>query len=55
MRHMFAATEHIPMNFAFTGKGNDAGPEALEDIVKAGAAGLKLHEVSSYHPEVKGL
>lgn len=51
---MFAATEHIPMNFAFTGKGNDSGPEALEDIVKAGAAGLKLHEVSSYHSEGKG-
>ena len=26
-------------------KGNDSGPEALEDVVKAGAAGLKLHEV----------
>ena len=50
---MFAATEHIPMNFAFTGKGNDSGPEALEDIVKAGAAGLKLHEVSSYHLDSK--
>jgi urease alpha subunit len=45
MRHMFVATEHIPMNFAFTGKGNDSGPQALEDIIKAGAAGLKLHEV----------
>ncbi|KAG8986613.1 Urease [Tulasnella sp. 427] len=46
MRHMLAATDGIPMNFAFTGKGNDSGPEALEDIVKAGAAGLKLHEVN---------
>jgi urease len=44
MRHMLAATDSLPMNFAFTGKGNDAGPRALEDIVKAGAAGLKLHE-----------
>ncbi|CDO70878.1 hypothetical protein BN946_scf184804.g10 [Trametes cinnabarina] len=35
---------HLPMNFAITGKGNDSGPNALEDIVKAGAAGLKLHE-----------
>jgi len=41
---MFAAPDPIPMNFAFTGKGNESGPEALEDIVKAGAAGLKLHE-----------
>ncbi|KAI0048100.1 urease [Auriscalpium vulgare] len=44
MEHMFAATDGMPMNFAFTGKGNDAGPRGLEDIVKAGAAGLKLHE-----------
>jgi urease len=44
MRHMLAATDGLPMNFAFTGKGNDRGRQALEDIVKAGAAGLKLHE-----------
>ncbi|KAF9468200.1 urease [Collybia nuda] len=44
MRHMLAATDGLPMNVAFTGKGNDSGPAALEDIVKAGAAGLKLHE-----------
>ncbi|OBZ72360.1 Urease [Grifola frondosa] len=44
MRHMLAATDGLPMNFAFTGKGNDSGPCGLEDIVKAGAAGLKLHE-----------
>jgi urease len=44
MRHMLAATDGLPMNFAITGKGNDAGPKALEDIVKSGAAGLKLHE-----------
>ncbi|KAG8747685.1 Urease [Ceratobasidium sp. 428] len=44
MRHMLAATDSIPINFLFTGKGNDAMPEALEDVVKAGAGGLKLHE-----------
>ncbi|KAI0316456.1 urease [Amylostereum chailletii] len=44
MKHMFAATDGLPMNFMFTGKGNDAGPKGLEDIVKAGAGGLKLHE-----------
>lgn len=44
MRHMLAATDGLPMNFGFTGKGNDAGPAALEEIVKAGACGLKLHE-----------
>jgi urease len=44
IKHMLAATDTLPMNFGFTGKGNDAGPSALEDIVKAGAAGLKIHE-----------
>lgn len=44
MRHMLAATDGLAMNFAFTGKGNDAGPKALEEIVQAGACGLKLHE-----------
>lgn len=44
MRHMLAATDTLPMNFAFTGKGNDSGLTALEEVVKAGAAGLKLHE-----------
>lgn len=44
MRHMLAATDGLSMNFAFTGKGNDTGVLALEDVVKSGAAGLKLHE-----------
>jgi urease len=44
MQHMLQATDGLPMNFAFTGKGNDAGTTALKEIVKAGAAGLKLHE-----------
>ena len=48
MQHMMAATDTIPLNFLFTGKGNDAGPEGLEDIVKAGAGGLKLHEVWNF-------
>ncbi|KAJ2934708.1 hypothetical protein H1R20_g2418, partial [Candolleomyces eurysporus] len=44
MKHMLAATDGLPMNFAFTGKGNDADPTVLKEIVRAGAAGLKLHE-----------
>ena len=44
IKAMLAATDGLPMNFAFTGKGNDSCPEALEEIIKAGAAGLKLHE-----------
>ncbi|KAF8229455.1 urease [Tricholoma matsutake] len=44
MKHMLTATDGLSMNIGLTGKGNDAGPNALEDIVKAGALGLKLHE-----------
>ncbi|CAE6512356.1 unnamed protein product [Rhizoctonia solani] len=44
MRHMLAATDSIPMNFMFTGKGNSCCPDALAEIVRAGAGGLKLHE-----------
>ncbi|KAI0749524.1 urease [Daedaleopsis nitida] len=52
MQHMFAATDDLPMNFGITGKGNDTGTKALEDIVKAGAAGLKLHEDWGSTPSV---
>ena len=45
IRAMLAATDDMPLNFAFTGKGNDTGPRGLSDVVEAGAAGLKLHEV----------
>ncbi|KZW03452.1 urease [Exidia glandulosa HHB12029] len=44
MEQMLKATDGMPMNFAFTGKGNDAGTKAAEEIIIAGAAGLKLHE-----------
>lgn len=44
MKHMLAATDGMPMNFGFTGKGNDAEATAMEEIVRAGALGLKLHE-----------
>lgn len=40
-----AATDGIALNFAFTGKGNDSGPAGLVDQIRAGAAGLKVHEV----------
>lgn len=39
-----AATDGIPLNYGFTGKGNDSGQDGLENIVRAGACGLKLHE-----------
>jgi len=44
MKMMMEATDSIPLNFAFTGKGNTSSPEGLEDIINAGAVGLKLHE-----------
>jgi urease len=44
MRHMLSATDGLPMNFGFTGKGNDSGRRAIEEIIQAGACGLKLHE-----------
>jgi urease subunit alpha len=47
MKHielMLQATDALPMNFGFTGKGNTALPEGIEDQIRAGAIGLKLHE-----------
>ncbi|CAI6003963.1 unnamed protein product [Closterium sp. NIES-64] len=44
MALMLQATDNMPLNFGFTGKGNTSSPEGLLDIIKAGAIGLKLHE-----------
>ena len=41
---MLQATDHLPMNFGFLGKGNASLPLALEEQLQAGACGLKLHE-----------
>lgn len=41
---MLEASEGFPMNFAYLGKGNTSSEEPLEEQIKAGAAGLKLHE-----------
>jgi urease subunit alpha len=41
---MLQATDDMPMNFGFLGKGNASLPEALEEQLEAGACGLKLHE-----------
>ena len=41
---MLQATDGLPMNFGFTGKGNSSRPEGLEEQLRAGALGLKLHE-----------
>jgi urease subunit alpha len=44
LRMMLQATDGLPMNFGFTGKGNTALPQGLPEQVLAGAIGLKLHE-----------
>lgn len=44
MEAMMKGTDGIAVNFGFLGKGNSSKPGALEAQVKAGAAGLKLHE-----------
>ncbi|MFG1202918.1 urease subunit alpha [Xanthobacter aminoxidans] len=41
---MIEAADAFPMNLAFAGKGNASLPGALEEMVLAGAAALKLHE-----------
>ncbi|MBR0658890.1 urease subunit alpha [Neoroseomonas oryzicola] len=41
---MLQAAEAFPMNLGFLGKGNAALPAALEEQIRAGACGLKLHE-----------
>ncbi len=41
---MLTATDDIPLNLGFTGKGNASSPEGLREQIEAGAVGLKLHE-----------
>ncbi len=41
---MLQSLDAFPMNFALAGKGNASRPEALVEMVTAGAAALKLHE-----------
>ncbi|MBI1397713.1 MAG: urease subunit alpha [Betaproteobacteria bacterium] len=44
IHRMLEAAEAFPMNLGFMGKGNASLPAALEEQVRAGAMGLKLHE-----------
>jgi urease subunit alpha len=41
---MIQAADGLPMNLGFAGKGNASRPAALEEMIKAGACSLKLHE-----------
>ncbi|MFZ6722948.1 urease subunit alpha [Undibacterium sp. Ji49W] len=44
MHSMLMAADAFPMNLGFMGKGNVSLPLPLEEQVRAGAIGLKLHE-----------
>ena len=44
LARMLQAAEGLPVNLAFAGKGNASRPAALEEMVRAGASSLKLHE-----------
>jgi urease subunit alpha len=44
LARMIQALDELPMNFGLLGKGNASLPEALDEQIRAGAMGLKLHE-----------
>src|SRR5436190_23478659 len=44
IERMLQAAEAFPINLGFLGKGNSCLPGPLEEQIKAGACGLKLHE-----------
>ena len=44
LHRMLQSLDTFPMNFGLMGKGNASLPTALDEQVKAGAMGLKLHE-----------
>jgi urease subunit alpha len=44
LSRMLQAAEGLPVNLGLFGKGNASRPEALIEMVAAGACGLKLHE-----------
>ena len=41
---MIQAADGFPINLGFAGKGNASRPAALEEMIKAGACAMKLHE-----------
>src|SRR5262245_51898514 len=44
IERMLQAAEAFPINLGFLGKGNSSLPAPLEEQIRAGACGLKLHE-----------
>lgn len=44
IHRMLEAAEGLPVNIGILGKGNSSLPEAIVEQIRAGAAGLKIHE-----------
>ncbi len=44
LHRMLQASDELPLNLGYLGKGNASLPRPLEEQVEAGAMGLKLHE-----------
>ena len=44
LARMLQAAEGLPVNLSFAAKGNASQPRALEEMIRAGASCLKLHE-----------
>ncbi len=44
LARMLQAAESLPVNLAFSAKGNASRPAALEEMLRAGASSMKLHE-----------
>jgi urease subunit alpha len=44
LARIIQAAEGMPVNLGFAGKGNATRPQALEEMIRAGASCLKLHE-----------
>ncbi len=52
LRKMLLATDVFPLNFVFLAKGNSSNPEALREVLAAGAGGMKIHEDWGSTPSV---
>lgn len=44
IQQMMLATDDIPLNIVFTGRGSSSRPEGMREQILAGVGGLKLHE-----------
>ncbi len=44
IRMMLQATDDMPLNFGFSGKGNTSLLQGRQEQITVGAVGLKLHE-----------